>query len=286
MTGLPSQALRYYAPSPALRPYLTNLFAWTGEQAAFEAWMPAIESQVCIRLDGYGAIRFQGTSVTLVDRPILVGPMGGTLHMRTTADMTAVGAGLTARGYLRLIGVPAGQLVDSVVDLAAMLGASLVSTLVEALAKERSYDMRARRLERWLWSRLLAPSRADLRAAAIDDWLGAREPVTLAALHDRLGVSVRQAERIARDLLGLGPKSLAMRHRALQAAQRIAAQGASRSVIDAAGYADQSHMIRDFARFIGVTPVRLARVEIQRHVFEDPERAGATLAHGPRESDL
>lgn len=286
MTGLPSQALRYYAPAPALSPYLTNLFAWTGEQAAFEAWMPAIESQVFIRLDGSVTIGFQGTPATLVDRPMLVGPMGGTMHIRTSANLTAVGAGLTALGYLRLIGVPAAALVDSATDLDALLGAPAIASLVDAVTAEPSHAARARRLECWLWRRLAAPSPADRRAAALDDWLRAREPVTLYALHDRLGVSGRQAERIARDLLGLGPKSLAMRLRALRAAQRIAAQGASRPVIDATGYADQSHMIRDFARFIGVTPARLAGIEIQRHVFEDPERAGTVLAHGPRDRDV
>ena len=283
MSGLPSQALRYLAPTPALGPYFTNLFVWTGENAAFESWMPAIESQVFVRLGGYVAVRFHGTETIVVDRPMLVGPMGGTMHIRTTHDLESVGAGLTARGYHRLIGAPAGTLANQATDLAALLGPCAVAGLVARLGDEPSHARRARLLEAWLAQRIAASEQADTRAAAIDDWLAAREPVTLAALADRLGVSGRQVERIARDITGIGPKSLAMRQRALKAAQRIAATGGSASVVSAAGYADQSHMIRDFGRFIGVTPAQLARVAIQRHVFADPERAGAALAHGARD---
>lgn len=282
MSGLPSQALRYYAPRPALGPYLTNLFAWTGERTAFESWMPAIESQVFIRLGGFVAIRFDGGLPILVDRPMLVGPMGGTMHIRTTDDLTAVGAGLTTRGYRLLIGAPATPLTDSATDLGALIGSRAVTGLVARLGDELGHEARVRLFEAWLAARIAAGVACDRRAAAIDDWIAGPEPATIAGLHDRLGVSGRQATRIAAGLTGLGPKSLAMRQRALRAAQRIATEGGATAVVNAIGYADQSHMIRDFGRFIGVTPAQLARVAIQRHVFADPERAGTALAHGQR----
>ena len=281
MGGLPAEALRYYAPSPALRPYVTNLFAWTGRNAAFEAWMPAIEAQLFFRIDGLVHVRFAATPDFRVDRPMLVGPMGGTMHIETSHDLMAVGCGLTAAGYIKLIGAAATGLRDRATELAALWGDRDVRYLLDLLGSAQRPEVRAGFLDTWLRTRIeREPRRSDWRAGAFDAWLSAGNAASLATIHDRLGLSARQTDRLARDMLGLSPKSLAMRQRALRAAEQLAGERSAAAAMTSFGYFDQSHMIRDFSRFIGATPGSFLATDVALHVFEAPERAGASLTYG------
>jgi AraC-like DNA-binding protein len=86
-------------------------------------------------------------------------------------------------------------------------------------------------------------------ARAVDAWLQACASPELADLAAATGLSRRQLERRCNQLYGVPPKLLARRHRALQAAALIAQD---RDAPD--GFYDQSHMIRELKRFVGLTP--------------------------------
>jgi AraC-like DNA-binding protein len=276
MLGDAGQALRYYAPSAPLVRYITNIFVWTGERTAFTAWMPAIEGQIFICLGGSVTVRFAHGPDFPVDRPMLVGPMAGTMHMDTGPALVAVGAGMTAAGYLRLIGADATGVIDRTTDLGGLWGDQTVQQLRQRLIDLTCHDARAALLGRWLQRRLVWREAADdWRALALDRWL-ARGATSLDALCRDLSLSHRQAARLAATMHGMSPKSLAMRERALRAARALAASG--RGTASDHQYADQSHMIRDFKRFIGSTPRHFVETPVARHVFEDPERAGTSIA--------
>ena len=79
------------------------------------------------------------------------------------------------------------------------------------------------------------------------------------ALADSLGTSRRNLERLFSLQLGFSPKSLCDVLR-FQSAMRMAQTrdaGNWADIACAAGYFDQSHLIRDFRRFSGATPTGL-----------------------------
>ncbi|NKY19029.1 helix-turn-helix transcriptional regulator [Tsukamurella spumae] len=133
-----------------------------------------------------------------------------------------------------------------------------------------------------------AMRRGDLGAAclAIESWLAARVPTVtdeaesanrlVARIEDdeailtveeaaaAIGVSVRTAQRLTRRYVGLTPLALIHRRRLQHAAQLLSTEpdtAVSRIAADL-GYADQSHLVRDFRKVLGFTPGGYRRGEV------------------------
>lgn len=275
----PAEALRYFAPSPALARYVNLLFVWTGHGDAHADWMPAIEGQIAIRLRGEGEFRFaDGRAITPAPMA-LIGPLSQSIHMSVGASFRSIGAGLTALGWQALAGLPAMLACDSILDLAAIWGDGPARLAYEQLL-DAGDDVRAVAvLDRLLVGRLVQPSmRVDPRGGVVDRWLAIDPTLAIGTLCDLLDLSPRQVARLTAATHGVSPKLLAIKHRALRAATRLATQPPLRIAEATFGYADQSHMIRDFHRFIGATPREFLSRATARHVFEEPERVGASLS--------
>lgn len=81
----------------------------------------------------------------------------------------------------------------------------------------------------------------------------------VAQVCDRFSLSERALQRLVRRRLGLTPKWLIQRRRLQEAAERLRGGSTTQAEIAAAlGYADQPHLIRDFARVTGMTPGQFA----------------------------
>ena len=80
-------------------------------------------------------------------------------------------------------------------------------------------------------------------------------------LAERLAVSQRTLQRLARDHIGLSPAMLIRRRRLQEAAERLRVEPAVDLAALAAelGYADQAHLTNDFARVLGFTPAGYRR---------------------------
>src|SRR5262249_32619268 len=88
-----------------------------------------------------------------------------------------------------------------------------------------------------------------------------RSIVRVDQLTQEFGTSVRALQRLFRECVGAGPKWVIQRHRLLEAATRAT----SHQRLDWAdlalelGYSDQAHLIRDFKRLVGRSPVEYVR---------------------------
>jgi AraC-like DNA-binding protein len=275
----PAEALRYFAPSPALARHVNLLFLWTGTGDPVADWMPAIEGQVAIRLSGTGHFRFvDGRQVT--PAPVaLIGPLSGSIHMSVSSRFRSVGAGLTALGWQAIAGIPAALACDSILDLAGIWGGAATRIAHDRLVNAPDDLTLIAALDAVLTERLTTgPARLDPRGAAVDRWLATNPTLSIGVLGDMLCLSPRQVARLTLSTHGLSPKLLAMKHRALRSATLLATARPQRIAQATHGYADQSHMIRDYRRFIGATPRDFLGRDIARHVFEEPERVGASLS--------
>jgi AraC-like DNA-binding protein len=188
----------------------------------------------------------------LHDRAIVIESLHGT-HL--------VAARLHPLGALRLLGPDTAMRVNAVTDLEALLGPparELRTQLLGAGSAEERFDL----LEQFLLPRLSAgeaPSPIVGEAARLIE--EAHGHLRIASLHADLGVSRKQLWlRFARDL-GMSPKAYARLQRFVWTLARLRESTSVEwpRLAAAAGYSDQSHLVRDFRRFASASPTEFLR---------------------------
>lgn len=188
----------------------------------------------------------------------LVGPRAVHLDIDKRPRVMTIGLRLAPGALPSLFGIRSCELVDSAVDADLALSG-------RSLELARSIEVTARPAE--VVTALLAIARGLVdRDARRDPRVRRALPAVERSRRSNreiaadLGVTPRTWRRLAREWIGL-PPSRAMRiarlHRALRAA--VARPPAWARLAIACGWADQSHMIRDFRELVGETPVGFLR---------------------------
>ncbi len=196
-----------------------------------------------IRVDG---ARHRSFVAGLVDRATVT-EHGGEQH-GVQIDLTPIGA-------RRLLGLPMDEIAGQVVPMGELLGE--VEHARERLWEADGWPARFALLDELLLARLsrAAPVAPEL-AYAVRRLQDSRGAMTIAALARETGWSRRHLSvRFAAEI-GLAPKTFA-RIRRFAWVTELLGQGGAGSLADAAyrcGYADQSHLNRDFRAFAGTTP--------------------------------
>ncbi|MER6578726.1 AraC family transcriptional regulator [Nonomuraea sp. NPDC001023] len=157
-----------------------------------------------------------------------------------------------------LLGVPVSEVVDRVVRLGDLWGASC-DPLVAALRHAGGdHGLALRHLEAALPARISADgARRDLVQAAVRALRGRtgarREPLPALARH--LAVSERHLRGLFADAVGLSPKRYERIERVRKALALGRADGPRwADLATVTGYYDQSHMTAEFRTLMGVTP--------------------------------
>jgi len=173
-----------------------------------------------------------------------------------------LGVAFTARGAFPWLGERMGPLSDRIIALADALGDGALR-LRERLLNMASPEARFRCVERWLIARL--EPRSIVHPAvrwAVDriSATGGRLPIE--DLATETGFTRRHLGNLFQRQVGLSPKALARVHRFRGAMTLL--HGANGQVpwarlAEQCGYYDQSHLINEFRRFTGLSPVELAR---------------------------
>jgi AraC-like DNA-binding protein len=164
---------------------------------------------------------------------------------------TSVLVRFTATGAACL-GVPARDLARRSVALEALLPRTRVLEVQERLAEARNAADCVLIVEELL-SELPALGDA-LVMRAIPLLTAPASPTAVRDVASAFGISERQLERRFLTSVGLTPKSFACLRRFERAVAEAASAPSLTAAALAAGYYDQSHFIRDFRRFAGVTP--------------------------------
>ncbi|WP_164156420.1 helix-turn-helix domain-containing protein [Sandarakinorhabdus rubra] len=251
-------SIRYFAPAPALRAHVSSYYWFESHLPAFADLMRAELGQVRLVVEGDAVNRYADGHVRAGRGAILQGPTTAPVHYSAQGSLSLFGIGLLPQGWAELIGLPAHELADDAVDLAAVLPAAGVTRLLDRLANAGSDAERCAVVNHCLLARLervRSPVTWFTRLA--DDWLTASANPDVDTLVAASGMSARSVERLSHRLYGASPKLLARKYRALGAAVRLGT-GEADSWADAAGDAfyDQAHFIREFKSFTGMTPAR------------------------------
>lgn len=249
--------VRYFAPAPALRGLVSSYYWCETERPLLCDRMRAELGQVRFVVRGTLSYRFADGRTAECPPALLSGPTSGPVETCATGPFGCFGAGLMPAGWSALIGPDADTLADDAVELRAVCGAA-ADDACDAIAEAADDDARVAAADRFFTGLLERTRPVPLWFLRMtDDWLTASPNPRVDALVAASGMSARQVERWSRRHYGASPKLLARKYRALQAAVRLGT-GEARTWSEAAGDAfyDQSHFIREFKQFVGVTPAR------------------------------
>jgi AraC-like DNA-binding protein len=171
-------------------------------------------------------------------------------------------------GAAPFLAVPAGELADSHVDLESVWGPA-AGELRERLCEAASPEARFTLLEAALVARLhRAPERHPAVPAALAALEAADEAVSVREIARDIGLCQRRLIQVFTTSVGLTPKRY-QRVRRFQRAGELVRHAASPDwawVALECGYFDQSHLIRDFRQFTGLSPGEFVRTQHEKRM--------------------
>lgn len=255
---------------PQLRPWIETVWACARPRArpahAREHSLPSGAAHLALRLDGPPLRTYADADDARgrVHGPaVLAGARAGYCIKDTSQPAASVGAVLRPGAALALFGVSAAELEGRYVGLDELCGAGVAAELYERLAATADPVLRRRAFEAFLQARLRPVRGLDPQIVrAVRQLEGVAAPLRedddgrVAALVAASGRSHRRFIAGFRDAAGLSPKRYARVHRFKRLLGALAATPRpdwAQLALDG-GYFDQSHLIREFREFAGVSP--------------------------------
>jgi AraC-like DNA-binding protein len=252
-------------PAPALRPFVSAIVGYA-EHGPQPMQLEAASLDVPV------VIAFAGRFRIALDRPpgpadtlasFAAGLHPGFVTIASDGAAACVQLTFTPPGARLAFGLPMDALASRLVPLDDLPGLGLAA-LADRLAGLPGWPDRLAAAEAWAAARIrsgLAARTPDARATAHAYQLLARSAGAprIAVLADRLGWSRKRLVARFHEEIGLAPKPLARILR-FGKARRLAAAGPPdwADVAAACGYADQSHLTREFRALAGTTPAAWA----------------------------
>ena len=173
-----------------------------------------------------------------------------------------LGVAFTARGTFPWLGERMDGLSDRIIALADAVGDGALA-LREQLLNTASLEARFKLVEQWLLARFKPRNIVHPGVRwAVDRIAAAGGKVTIEELAAQSGFSRKHLGNLFQQQVGMGPKALARVHRfrgALDILNRANGEVPWSALAEQCGYYDQSHLINEFRRFTGFSPVELAR---------------------------
>jgi AraC-like DNA-binding protein len=202
--------------------------------------------------------RFSGALVS--------GAYGGFFVIDTAEEASVMGVHFRAGGAFPFLGLPAGDLSDTHVDLETLWGRSAVE-LRERLCGASTPVERFCLLEEALVAHLFRPPEHHYAVPMALEIFGHTDArATVRDVARRVGLSQRRFIQVFTAEVGLTPKRFCRVQRfhwALALARHTTAPDWAQLAVDG-GYCDQSHLIRDFLAFSGFSPTDYLR---QQHAL-------------------
>lgn len=256
--------IRFALPSARLRRYFTTYYA---TQVTLAEGVPAVEDHLYPEWPNVRFVAPGNTEAAIVLAPLepvpsfaVTGPTSRALRFRIRASRSW-GIGLLPLGWASLFGAEAARFGDRFVDGRRYAEFAVLAPLAQTLAGARhGLDEGLAIIEQFVEQLELAePDDAEaieaLTAALVDS-----EIATVAELAGRCALSVRSLERLSRRVFGFPPKLLLRRARFLRSLAQFMLDPTLKwlGAIDY-HYHDQAHFVRDFKRFMGMTPSAYAK---------------------------
>jgi AraC-like DNA-binding protein len=215
-------------------------------------------------------LRVAGLGDPVAAHGVLGGLHTGPALIDASVPQEGLQYGLTPWGVRALFGVPAAELRGRAVDLAVVLGEAATDRLVGRLHGAAGWRERFALVDEVLEHRLATSggrTDADVAPEVIEAWRlldASRGRVSVTAVADRVGWGRRHLSERFRLATGLTPKEAARVAR-FEAARRVLGLSGRPGLADVAldcGYADQSHLAREWRALAGCSVGTWVREEL------------------------
>lgn len=245
--------IRVYAPAESLRPLVSSYYF-------IEAMGPLADfappEQANIRFAIRGVWRLgggDGKGTITPSNASLFGPSDRARRFATDGGLL-MGIGLTATGWLTLIGGHASDFANLILPLGRQLGSPGLE-IQDRLARASDDFEQVAILETILRERPMRPNAYCAIAAQIQDAILSGKIEDVADLAEKVGVEHRRLLRVCTSAFGFPPVRLLRRQRFLRTLNRMRNRRDQPigQLIDPSYY-DQAHFNREFKAYMGMTP--------------------------------
>lgn len=269
-------------PSPQLAPYistyyLTEVAIAPGDR--IEDWLHPEWANLRLRQDDNWKAGIGAEPLRHAPELIATGPTSKSAHFVTGA-MRTWGVGLLPLGWARLIDAPATDYADRFTDGRAEPAFAHFSPLLDRVFGDTPDPAaEAARIDAFLLEMLAIrpPAEDEPRIHAAHTALIDHTISSVAELAERLGMSARSLERLSLRAFGFPPKLLLRRQRFLRSLAQFMLDPSLTWIRTLDWhYVDQAHFVRDFKRFMGMSPSTYAALD--HPVLRAAARARAAAA--------
>jgi AraC-like DNA-binding protein len=192
---------------------------------------------------------------------IISGPYAGSFMSDAAEEREILGVHFRPSGAFPMFGLPASDFTNRHVELRAVWGPA-ATTLRDRLCAAREPMERFALVEQALLARLSHSRRRHPAVrAGLDMLVGARGGATVRDIAEAVDLSRRRFIDVFATEVGMTPKVFGrvQRFQLAVASSRVPAKPDWSQLAVGCGYFDQSHLIRDFLAFCGVTPSEFQR---------------------------
>ena len=268
----------FYKPKPPLSKFVDSFWLYEGYEPEYkpERILPTGTLELVINLR-QNELRFYDAegaeNCCRLSGAVVSGASGRGFTPDTPEEAFMIGVHFKPGGAFPFLGLPAGDLADTHVDLETLWGPS-AGRLRERLCEARTSAERFQLLQEALLSRLCHGVEQHYAVSAALEMFGKNQAgprVREAAKY--LGLSQRRFIQVFKAEVGITPK-LFSRIQRFQQTRTFIQHNPSINWADLAvdlGYFDQSHLIREFLEFSGLSPTdylnrHKSSIEHGRHV--------------------
>ena len=251
----------FYKPVPPLSRFVDIfwLYEGRGTEHKTECILPTGTLELAINLR-QNELRFYDTehpeNCSRFSGAVVSGAHGRGFTPDSEEEIFIIGVHFKPGGAFPFLGLPASELADTHVDLETLWGSS-ARRLRERLSEATTSAERFQLLQEALLNRLCQRVEKHYAVSAALEMFGKNQPgPAVRAIAKYLGLSQRRFIQVFKAEVGLTPKLFSRIQRFQQTRTRIQ-QNRSPNWADLAldlGYFDQSHLIREFVEFSGLSP--------------------------------
>ncbi|WP_156254701.1 AraC family transcriptional regulator [Sandarakinorhabdus oryzae] len=245
--------VHFALPAPHLRPLITTYYGVT-TPVALEDHLHPEWGNIRFTLRGEWTVERPGCSDPTPPRGALFGPTDRTGIVRSAGPGSTIGAGLTALGWATFVHQSAHDHANRIHDLAEIHGDAADRLWADLCAAD--WEGCCALFDAWFTALAAAAPPPDPLIARVEQALVHGNIDTVHVFADGLALTERTLARLCHRAFGFSPKSLLRRQRFLRTLAQIGDRlDQPLSVLLDGGYYDQSHFIREFRSYMGMTPL-------------------------------
>ncbi len=259
-------SIRFALPSAKLRPYVTTYYHTQVQtspgEPVLEDYLHPEWANVRFMKAGWSHSAIGGDPLEPSPPFVVSGPTSKATRFRNGTG-SGWGIGLMPLGWACIFGIEASEYADRGVDGDVDPAFAAFATLAGALAEsDGDPAQELATIESHMDAITLTPCPREREIAAISAALVDPELSSVASLADRVGMNIRSLERLSKRAFGFTPKLLLRRQRFLRSLSQFMLDPSLNwlSTLDYQ-YHDQAHFVRDFKRFMGMSPSTYAKLD-------------------------